>query len=202
MLNYTGLSSRLRNWIQASLARRIALSASAVAAIASTLVGLLVVSFRPTATRTIALLGGAGTVLCVAIATLIIVDRLLGRSLAGLTQSLRAAEQGRWLKPIDTGRPDEIGDLARAFARRSATVTDLSVKVIDKGRELEWTRRELALKESLSLLFEVTQEPHGENDLLVALPGRVCEALGLAEMAVLLQEGAELVVRAQHGLGD
>src|SRR5262249_17251590 len=99
-------------------------------------------------------------------------------------------------------RPDEIGDLARAFERLSATVTDLSVKVIDKGRELEWTRRELALKESLSLLFEVTQEPHGENDLLVALPGRVCAALGLAEMAVLLQEGAELVVRAQHGLGD
>jgi diguanylate cyclase (GGDEF)-like protein len=202
MLNYTCLLARVRNWIRASLARRIALSASAVAVLASTLVGLLVVSLRPAATTTIALLGGAGTVVCVAVATLVIVDRLLSRSLAGLTQSLRAAEKGRWLKPIDTGRADEIGDLARAFERLSATVTDLSVSVIDKGRELEWARRELALKESLSLLFELTQTLDAETDL-GSIPRRVCEVLGFEQMAVLLHDPATdgFVVRATHGMG-
>jgi len=212
----TSLSARhslLRDWIRGSVARRVALSAAAVAALASTLVGLVVVSLltsdQPAAARrgltTVALVGGATTVACVAVATVLIVNRVLTRSLADLTVALRAAEKGRWLKSVDSGRPDEIGELSRAFDRLSATVTDLSVSVIDKGRELDWTRRELQLKDTLALLFELTQTINAESDLgsiLAAVPRRVCEALGFEQMAILLHDGADgpFVVRATHGI--
>jgi diguanylate cyclase (GGDEF)-like protein len=205
----------MRGWIRISVARRVALSAAAVATVCATVVGVVVVSLlmrdAPAAARrgltTVALVGGATTVVSVALATVVIVNRVLSRSLEGLTQALRAAEKGRWLRSVDSGRADEIGELARAFDRVSATVTDLSVSVIDKGRELEWTRRELALQSTLTLLFELTQAINAENDLdsiLAVVPRRVCEALGFEQMAVLLHDLAsdEFVVRATHGIAD
>src|SRR5262249_53083490 len=197
------------------VARRVAVSAAAVATVVSAAVGLLVVSIlmgdQPASARgpltLVAIVGGATTVVCVAAATLVIVNRVLAHSLERLTQALREAEKGRWLRSVDSGRPDEIGDLAKAFDRLSATVTDLSVKVIDKGRELEHTRRELELKEALSLLFELTQAINAESDLgsiLGLVPRRVCAALGFEQMAVLLWDdaGGAFVVRATHGIAD
>src|SRR5687768_991706 len=94
----------------------------------------------------VALIGGATTIVSVAVATVIIVNRLLRAPLVELTDALHAAEKGRWLKLEQVDRIDEIGELSRAFGRLSSTITDLKVAVIDSDRELSWTRRELKLK--------------------------------------------------------
>jgi diguanylate cyclase (GGDEF)-like protein len=200
-------------WITRSIARRVAVYAAAAAAVAATTVGAAVMlgfmrdepSHARTAMLLTAVAGGAATVLCVAIVTVLIVNRLLSGPLGELTRVLRQAESGRWLKTTKSTRADEIGDVARAFDRLSATVTDLSVAVIDSDRELAYTRRELKLKEALSLLFELTQTLNAESDLdgiLSALPGRIGKALGFEQMAVLLFDEArqEFVVRGTYGI--
>jgi diguanylate cyclase (GGDEF)-like protein len=207
--------SSLRAWITRSVARRVALSAAAVAALAATVVGVVIVKAllgdQTAGARRemtfVAIAGGAATVVSVAVATVVIVNRLLASALGELTHALGAAERGRWLKTTNSARPDEIGEVARAFDRLSATVTDLSVSVIDADRELAWTRRELKLKDALSLLFELSQTINAEPDLasiLAAIPQRVCAALGLEQMAILLYDEArrELVVRAAYGIAD
>jgi diguanylate cyclase (GGDEF)-like protein len=209
------LRDRLRDWIARSIARRVAVSAAAVAAVASTVFGALIVFvvLGPEAAAArgplaiVAFTGGAATVACVAVAVVITVNRTLAGPLDDLSRALRAAEKGRWLRAIGSERPDEIGDVARAFDRLSATVTDLSVSVIDADRELAWTRRELKLKEALSLLFELTRTMNTESDLaaiLAAVPQRICAALGFEQMAVLLFDEArdEFVVRATHGIAE
>jgi GGDEF domain-containing protein len=193
----------------------VAVYAAAIAALAATVVGGVVVAVvmgdQPESARrdmlVVAVLGGAATVACVAGATVYIVNRMLRAPLLSLTEALRAAEQGRWLKLVHSKEPDEIGELGRAFDRVSARVTDLSVAVIDSDRELEWTRRELRLKEALELLFELTQTINAERDLesiLTAVPTRVGEALGFDQMAVLLRDEVtgEFVVRATHGIAE
>jgi diguanylate cyclase (GGDEF)-like protein len=201
----------LRRWIRRSVARRVAVATTLVATVAATAIGLTIVHvvLADEAARSrmalVAFAGGAGTVLSVALATAVIVNRVLHSSLHDLRNALGAAEKGRWLRSVASDRPDEIGDVARAFDRLAATVTDLSVSVIDADRELAWTRRELQLKDALSLLFELTQTINAESDLpsiLAAVPERVCSALGFEQMAVLLfDEGAdEFVVRATHGI--
>ena len=202
----------LRDWIGRSIARRVAFFAALAAALAATLVGLVVVFvvMRDQAAARgplaiVAFVGGAATVLCVGVATVVIVDRLLKSSLHDLTQALGAAEKGRWLRSIDSARTDEIGDVARAFDRLSTTVTDLSVSVIDADRELAFTRSELKLKDGLSLLFELSQTLGAESDaqaIVAAIPTRVCAALGFGHMAILLYDEArgEFVVRATAGI--
>ncbi len=219
MANYAGSDVEVarenrmfRDWIGRSIARRVAFSAALVAAAAAAIVGLVVVFVvmpKQAAARgplaVVAFVGGAATVLCVAVATVLIVDRLLKKSLDDLTHALRAAEKGRWMRSIDTGRADEIGDLARAFDRLSATVTDLSVSVIDADRELAWTRSELKAKDGLSLVFDLSRTFGAASDpqaIVAAIPARVAAALGFEQMAILLldEERGEFVVRATAGI--
>ncbi len=205
---------RLLSWIRRSVARRVAIVATVVAAVSSAVVGMIVVGIvlRDASGWVrrdmlfVALAGGAGTVVAVAVATVVIVNRLLAAALKSLTDSLRLAEKGQWMVTSRSDRTDEIGDLSRAFDRLCKAVTDLSVDVIDKGRELEWTQRELKLADALKLLFELTQTLSAEADghaLLAAIPEKVAPAMGLDTMAILLlDEGGNLVVRAAAGLPD
>jgi diguanylate cyclase (GGDEF)-like protein len=197
------------------VARRVAFSAAAVTAAAATVVGLgvvvLLLGDQPAAVRNgmivVAILGGATTVLSVAVGTVLIVNGLLSNQLKQLTAAIRLAEKGKWL-PITRAagpelRDDEIGEVMRAFDRLCVTVTDLSVAAIDSARELAWTRHELRLKEALSLLFELTQTL-GEGDLatiLDAIPAKVAPALGFERVAILLydEDHNEFAVRATYG---
>jgi nitrate/nitrite-specific signal transduction histidine kinase len=205
----------LPSWIKRSVARRVAVSTALVAAAAATAVGLVVVLAvlrdQPEGARRalllVAVLGGAATVACVAVTTVTIVNRLLRAPLAELTAALRAAETGRWLKVVGTDRADEIGELSRAFDRVAAKVTDLSVSMIDADRELRHTRRELRLKDALTVLFELTQTIKAESDLesiLAAVPARICGALGFEQMALLLLDERDqvFVVRGAHGITE
>jgi diguanylate cyclase (GGDEF)-like protein len=205
---------RLLSWIRRSVARRVAVVATIVAAASSAVVGMIVVGvvLRDASgwvrrdILLVAVLGGAGTVAAVAIATVVIVNRLLTASLKNLTDSLRHAEKGQWMVTARSDRTDEIGELSRAFDRLCQAVTDLSVDVIDKGRELQRNRRELELADALKLLFELTQALSTEADgqaLLKAIPDRVAPAMGLDTMAILLLgEDGNLVVRAAAGLPE
>jgi diguanylate cyclase (GGDEF)-like protein len=195
------------------VARRVALQAAALAAVASAVVGLVIVQvlLRDDADRQrimwVAVAGGAATVICVALGTVAIVNRVLVRSLRDLTTALGSAEKGQWIHVPKTTRADEIGDLLRAFDRLSSQVTDLSVAVIDSDRELAWTRRELRLKEALALLFETTQSINEQVDLeaiIHGIPAKVGPALGFDEMAILLYDEArrEFVVRATYGFPE
>jgi diguanylate cyclase (GGDEF)-like protein len=148
-------------------------------------------------------------VLCVAVGTVVIVNRVLATNLRDLTDAIRLAEKGKWLPTMKESkqREDEIGELSRSFDRLCATVTDLSVAVIDHSRELAWTKGELRLKEALSLLFEVTQTISAETELeliLRMIPKRVAPALGFEEMAILLfdEHRQEFVVRATFGIPE
>lgn len=199
-------------WFKRSVGRRVAFLAAAIAAVGSTAVGLMVVTVvlrdQPPSVRhdltLVAVLGGAATVLSVAIGTWLTVERVLSRQLRALTEVVRAAEKGKYLARAKSDRPDEIGELSRAFDRLCAQITDLSVAVIDSDRELEWTRRELQLKEAIALLFEITQTLDAEQELdatLRAIPLKVAPALGYDEMAILLldEPTRELVVHSTYG---
>jgi nitrate/nitrite-specific signal transduction histidine kinase len=203
----------LPSWIQRSVARRAAVSTALVAAAVATAVGLVVVLYvmkdEPERARhallMVAVLGGAATVVSVALATVVVVNRLLRAPLAELTAALRAAENGRWLKTVGSERADEIGELSRSFDRVSAKVTDLSVSVIDADRELRHTRRELRLKDALAVLFELSQTLRVESDvepILAAVPERIGSVLGFEQMALLLldERTGQFVVRGAYGI--
>ena len=135
---------------------------------------------------------------------MIIINGVLGASLSELTAAIRSAERGKWLARARSDREDEIGQLSRAFDGLAAQLTDLSVTMIDTDRELAWTRRELQIKEAISLLFELTQTIDAQQDLpavLRAIPAKVGPALGFEEMAILLLDPSSglLVVRATYG---
>lgn len=202
-------------WLQRSVARRVAITAAVVAALFAAAIGFVVAAVvladQPPDVRhdltLVAMLGGAGTVVSVALATWIIVNRVLSTSLRDLTQVVRAAEKGKYLARAKSARTDEIGELSRAFDRLCSQITDLSVAVIDSDRELAWSRREIKLKEALALLFELTQTVNAEQDLdsiLRRIPARVGPALGYDEMAVLLLDERKdhVVVRSTYGFAD
>ena len=214
-----GVASRTRlpHWLTRSVARRIALLASSIATAVATVVGFVVVGVflgdEPDAVRRqvifVAIAGGACTVAAVALGTWFIVERKLARRLRELTESVRAAEKGKFLRRAHDASDDELGVLSRAFEHMIGQITDLSVAVIDGDRELAMTRRELKLKEALELLFELTQslssDPEGETEAIVrAIPARVAPSLGVGEMAILIadERGQRLTVRATHGFPE
>ena len=203
----------LLSWIQRSVARRAAVSTALVAAAVATAVGLIVVLYvikdEPEGARRallmVAIVGGAATVTSVAMATVVVVNRLLRGPLAELNGALRAAENGRWLKNVASDRADEIGELSRSFDRVSAKVTDLSVSMIDADRELRQTKRELRLKDALAVLFELSQTLRAESDvepILAAVPERIGSVLGFEQMALLLhdEKTGQFVVRGAYGI--
>jgi diguanylate cyclase (GGDEF)-like protein len=199
-------------WLDRSIARRVALLAAIIVAAVAGSVGLLVVGVvlrgAPAGERDavlwVAVAGGACTVGASAIGTWFIVDRMLSRRLRMLTEVVQAATRGRYLAGARSTAPDELGTLSRAFDTLVGQITDLSVQQIESGRELAWTRHELKLKETVALLFELTQTLGTETELdaiLRAMCARVAPALGVAEMAILLydERTGELVTRATAG---
>jgi diguanylate cyclase (GGDEF)-like protein len=205
-------TAALASWLSRSVARRVAALAAAIAAAVAAVVGLgvvgLVLGDEPADERRrlmlVALVGGVGTVLAVAAGTWAIVERLLARRLRELTEVVQAAERGRYLTKVKSQRDDELGILSRAFDHLVSQITDLSVAQIESGRELEWTRRELRLKETVALIFELTQSLSAETDvdaILRAMCERVAPGLSVAEMALLLydERAQQLTVRATAG---
>jgi diguanylate cyclase (GGDEF)-like protein len=203
-------------WLKRSIARRVAVYAAVIAAAVSTLIGLAIVglylSDDPPDVRhemmLVAIAGGAGTVASVMIGTWIVVTRVLGRSLRDLTDVVDAAAQGRYLaRARGSKRTDELGTLMRAFDSLCAQITDLSVAVIDGDRELDWSRRELKLKDALAVLFELTQSVNAEIDLdsiVRRIPSQIAPALGYDEMAILLTDERKgvLAVRSTYGFAS
>jgi GAF domain-containing protein len=184
----------------------------------------------PGAPRSRVLLYG-GAAAGVSFLTLLVVawvtHRSLGQRLQDLGGLVERASRGEYLLRAQSTARDEVGALARAFDALLAQMTSLSVSVLDTDRELEHTRRELALKQELAekagiiagqnrvlgdrlreleLLFDTAREA-GQlplEDALRRLCGRAGQALGFAEFAVLLADprSGQFVVRATFGFPD
>jgi nitrate/nitrite-specific signal transduction histidine kinase len=174
----------------------------------------------------VALLAGLLLVACVTLAAVLTVRRLLGTPLRRLTEAMATAEHGNFMVRAAEGSADEIGQLARAFNSLLRTITNQQVDIIDTGRELTLTRRELDLKAELAekariieeqnrqlalqlseleLLFEASKTITSQLEmpkLLDTLCEQVGMTLGFEEFAILLldEESGQLVVQATYGL--
>lgn len=139
-----------------------------------------------------------------------------------LNRLMRRIEKGDTLVRMPEEREDELGVLCSSYNRMLAQITDLSVDVIDTGRELneevkfkkkleeknriiEQTNMEMEkrLKE-LTLLFDINQTTTSSLDLdeiLEAITEKVGQAMGLSQFAILLfmTNGEKLIVAAEYG---
>jgi len=88
-----------------------------------------------------------GVITVVALATALR-RRILVR-LRRITSTLQKASARNYVVRCQTG-DDEVGAVGRQVNRLLEKLTDLSVDVIDTDRELQWTQKELKLKEELT----------------------------------------------------
>ncbi len=72
-----------------------------------------------------------------------------GSRIRRLHRTLQRVEAGNYVIRCETG-DDEVGALGQQLNSLLQKLTDLSVNVIDTDRELQWTQKELRLKEQLT----------------------------------------------------
>jgi diguanylate cyclase (GGDEF)-like protein len=222
------------DWINRSVARRIALWAGlATGMLATALWPVLLrwtlvgesAAFRH---RALLVVTGCAALMVIGVTTAVIltVRGLLGVPLQRLTEGMREAEKGNFLIRAQADRPDEIGQLGGSFNALLRTITDQQVDIIDTGRELTMTRRELELNRELEekahiiaeqntklgtqlreleLLYETTKTITSQLELprlLESLSEQVGQTLGFEEFAIILMDepSGKLVVRATYGL--
>jgi diguanylate cyclase (GGDEF)-like protein len=222
-------------WTKRSVARRIAFWAGLATGILAAALWPIVLRWvlvgeSPAVQRHVLLVAAACAALMVAgvsAAVILTVRHLLGVPLQQLTAAMRDAEKGNFLIRA-AERPDEIGQLGGSFNALLRTITAQQVDIIDTGRELTMTRRELELKRELEdkahiiedqnrklgtqlreleLLFEAAKTITSQLELprlLETLCEQVGQTLGFEEFAILLlDEGSgQLVVRATFGIPD
>ena len=226
----------MTGWIRRSVARRIALVAGLSAAVAGGIVWAIllrrIMAHAPPEAHARALLlvlfGGVVLVTVVTVAVVTTVSRLLGVPLRHLADAMSSAEKGEFLVRASTDSPDEIGELGRAFNALLRKITDQQVDIIDTGRALTETRRELELKAELAekaviierqnarleaqlaeleLLYEASRTITSQLDLprlLATLCEQVGKTLGFEEFAILLvdEPSGQLVVSATYGFPE
>jgi diguanylate cyclase (GGDEF)-like protein len=119
--------------------------AVALGFLVATTVALLIPALNPALVPLTVLLVGLATTGAVALMLRV----YLGSRLRRLYRTLRRVEGGNYVIRCETG-DDEIGALGDQLNRLLQKLTDLSVNVIDTDRELQWTQKELRLKEQLT----------------------------------------------------
>jgi nitrate/nitrite-specific signal transduction histidine kinase len=223
-------------WIRRSVARRIAWVAGLSAAVAGGIVWAFllrrIMAHAPPEAHARALLavlvGGIVLVTVVTVAVITTVRRALGVPLEQLSHAMARAEKGDFLVRAPAESPDEIGSLGRAFNALLRQITDQQVDIIDTGRALTETRRELDLKKQLAetagiieqqnrrletqlaeleLLYETSRTITSQLEqprLLATLCDQVGKTLGFEEFAILLRDepSGQLVVSATYGFPD
>jgi diguanylate cyclase (GGDEF)-like protein len=163
-----------------------------------------------------------GSALAGAVVAAFIVERLVAHRLRLLVRSAEEADAGDFLIRLPVDGEDELAETADALNRLFARITSLRVSVIDQARELEATRKRLALEESLAAKTSELQRRVGELQLVLDLlrvsvseteldrvlrkvTARIAEGFGARELAIAIREpGAtgRLVVRAAVGFAS
>ncbi|MBI5477944.1 MAG: GAF domain-containing protein [Deltaproteobacteria bacterium] len=218
------------------MARRIAVVAGLAAAVAGGIVWAFllrrIMAHAPPEAHARALLmvlaGGVVLVSVVTVAVVTTVRRALGVPLERLSDAMARAEKGDYLVRAPTETADEIGSLGGSFNALLRQITDQQVDIIDTGRALTETRRELELKKELAekagiieqqnrrletqlaeleLLYETSRTITSQLDLprlLATLCEQVGKTLGFEEFAILLldEPSGQLVVSATYGFAD
>jgi diguanylate cyclase (GGDEF)-like protein len=222
-------------WIRSSVARRIALWAGLATGILAAAVWpfalYLVAGEGPTVQRRVVFLTIGGDLLMVIGVTIVVIVTVrwnLGAPLQSLTEAMVEAEKGNIIIRAQEDRRDEIGRLGRSFNALLRTITDQQVNIIDTGRELTMTRRELDLAHELEDKARIIEDQHGRlarqlselellfetaqvltsqlelPKLLDSLCEQVGKTLGCEEIAILLldEPTGQLVVRTTLGFPD
>ncbi len=207
------------DWVGERLATRAALAAALATALGVLAPFLLLGAPAESANMVLAVF--VVVVPLVAIATGYWVDELIGSRMRQLTAFLE--EQSRassaHLRRLPSLGTDEIGVAADAANRLLSHFTNVHVSMIDQTLELREAQEELALKEEVekksrelearlkerAVLFEVLQESTRRPDLdkmLAHVVDRLGSVLRLRELAIMVRENDELVIRAAHGFGN
>ncbi|MBM4355947.1 MAG: diguanylate cyclase, partial [Deltaproteobacteria bacterium] len=119
--------------------------AVALGFLVATTASLLVPALNPALVPLCVLLVGLATTGAAAL----ILRTYLGSRVRRLARTLHRVEGGNYVIRCETG-DDEVGALGEQLNRLLQKLTDLSVNVIDTDRELQWTQKELRLKEQLT----------------------------------------------------
>ncbi len=208
----------MRNSVIAPVALAAGIGLAAVAGVA------LLLHDQPTlwAFAGVALLAAAAL-----IGTIVYSKRRISDRLRRMTRTLHRAATTDLVVRCDEGG-DEIGELSREINLLLQKVTDLNVNVIDTDRELQWTQKELGLKEELaaksrllqatneqlerrlqelSLLFSVSRAVSASielDPLLETFCNSGARAMEADRFCVCVYDERHkaLVVRGQHGFDD
>lgn len=160
----------------------------------------------------------AGAVGTAGLLTALYVELSVGRRMARMVRVLEAHARQSSLQRLPNLGDDEIGEIGRAVNDLLANLTSLEVRMIEQGRELRDTRKELILKKALSLksaeleqrlreralLFDIVRASASERDLdtvLYDIASRLGRALDLRECLLFLvdTETHRLTLRAAFG---
>lgn len=203
-------------WMKERLARRAALLSAVAVAVG--VIGPYLLLGAPADSRALVLAVLLVMAPLAAVATGFYADTLIGARLRTLTAFLRkqAEPSANPLARLPALGADEIGDAARAANELLSHLTDVHVSMIDQGQELREAQEALALKAQIekksrelearlqerAVLFDVLEESTRRPDLdkmLASVAPRLGAALRLRELAVLVRDGGDLVIRATHG---
>jgi diguanylate cyclase (GGDEF)-like protein len=154
-----------------------------------------------------------------AVVSALIVETLVARRLRALSRFVDEADAGDFLLRIPVKGHGELAEANEALNRLLARITSLRGSMIDQTRELERTREQLRLEETLArktteleaqlaerkLVFDLLRISVTENELdkvLREMVTRIGTGLRLRESAIFLRasDGSRrYIVRAVHG---
>jgi nitrate/nitrite-specific signal transduction histidine kinase len=173
-------------------------SSMAVVLFGAGLTGVLVGLVRDphaSGTRTFVEIAAAGLMVALAVASLLL-HFYVWRPLRRLAMAMKRAEEGDFLVRADVAGPSELSELATAFNRMLARLTEMKVEEIDTHRDLARAQEELSLKEQLekrvrelTLLYEVGGHLTSTlelPELFSRITHLVAERLGIPQFSIML----------------
>jgi diguanylate cyclase (GGDEF)-like protein len=125
-----------------------------------------------------------------------VLQLFLWRPLRRLSEAMKRAEEGDFLVRAELRGPAEVSELARAFNRMLARLTEMKVEEIDTQRDLVRAQAEISLKTTLenrirelTLLYEMAGQLTSTlelPELLTRITRLVAERLHIPQFSVML----------------
>ncbi|MBN2361720.1 MAG: diguanylate cyclase [Deltaproteobacteria bacterium] len=156
--------------------------------------GLLGDELRVTLFVLVVVIGGVMAVVA------LLARQLVTRPLLNLARDMSRAEEGDFLVRAPTRRRDEIGELAKAFNKMLAAITDLHATGIDREQDLQRAQQALEMQQELErrshLIEEANTQLKGRIDELTLLMDLTRAATSTLELSAVLDEIAHRVGKA------
>ena len=138
-----------------------------------------------------------GVVGGVAAVVALLARRLITQPLLNLARDMNRAEEGDFLVRAPTDRQDEVGELAKAFNKMLAAITDLHATGIEQEQDLQRARQALELQQELERRAQLIERTNatlkGRVDELTLLMDLTRAATSTLELPAVLDEVARRV---------